>query len=847
MEEFENKLIIDGNIFYYIDLKKIISIYPKLKKLPNTLKLLLENSIRNTDKSFHSQIIDSFINKNHEFDIKLIPDRLLLEDLDGIPILCDFASMRDFLKNNNLNETKLTPKIFIDLIVDHSLEVESVSTKYSCNNNLKNEISSNYERYKFLKWASKTFENLNIVPPGFGVGNQINLEYLTTIVCIKEINDKKYIVPEFIAGTDSHITMANAMGVNTINISSIDALALMLGEGISIQIPKVLGVRISGELDDFVNDYDLVMNLTNFLKEKKSSCKFIEFYGEGIKKLSLESRATISNMANEFNADIAYFSVDKQTINYAQKTRDVDVHFIKEYYELQDLINDENENLEYDEILDFDLNLVKSCIVGPKDPYSKVLLDKVASKLESFKRGNILRDNDIVLASINSCLSTANPFLMIQAALLAKNAIENGLDINPNIKASFTPGSKTVEKYLRQLNLLKYFEKLGFNISGYGCGVCYGNSGSLYPTIESEIENYKLNVSSVSSGNRNFSNTLHPLIKSNWLMSPALVIAYSLKGTVNFNIKADVISKDIYLKDIWPTNEQVLEYVQLINFKHFSTSYYSLFTGDSHWLEINEVNDTTYSWNDKSTTIQPFWEIYENQYYDKINFNNGRIVSVLKDNILCENIISFSIPKKDSLTFQYFNELGFHIDNFKNIERMKSNKFLLKKRLFDNENIQNILCSKVGAYSKEIESNNDINFTDCVEIYKKSNVPVILFAGKNFGSSKNSDAVAKVFKLIGVNVLIFESIDEDFRKNLVKMGILPLKLENDSISSLSLTGVEFVNIFAEDLSVNKLIEIEIIQSGIVNKVKVRILFKTINEIIYYKNGGFLSYLLKNVV
>lgn len=842
MTKFENELTFGESKFYYCDLKKIFQQYPKLKKLPNILKILLETNLRNNQDSNLDTILDAFEKRNNEFELTFNPSRILMQDLTGLPVLVEFAMLRDYLKSQNKNEKDLVPQIMIDLVVDHSMVAESVGTKHSLNTNIKNEVDENIERYRFLKWANEEFENLNIVPPGFGVGHQINLEFLSTMICVETFNDKKYMIPETLIGTDLHVSMINSLGILAWKVEELDCLTSMLGSSITLKLPKVLGIKFVGKKDPIINFSDVVLNLVDFMKEKELQYEYIEFFGESIKDISFENRATISNMANEFGAKCAYFSIDDETIKYASKTRNVDASLIKDYYKRQDLYFDADAEFDYDEVIEFDLSLVKGAIAGPKNPFTKVNLEKVASKLQSFKRGNILRDNDVVLASITSCLSTTNPYLIIQAALLAKNAVEAGLGINPNIKTSFTAGSITVKNYLQKLGLLEYLEKLGFGIIGFGCGVCAGNSGHLFPNVESEINQYKLNVSSVSSGNQNFENHIHPLIKSNWLMSPALVIAYSIKGSVNFNMKTDMIAKGVYLKDIWPKDEQVKDFVDLINYEFFPRKYNNIFLGDSHWQEIETIRSSTYLWNEKSSYIKPL-NYFDDRYLNKININRAQIMMILGDNVSTIDMIPTKMILEDSVTGEYLKNQKIHPDRFSTYEKRKTNYEILLQNIFNSKNIKNSIIKKEGAFTKDFQTDETISLIDYSNKYQSKTK--ILFVGKDFGKGQNCDTVSKALRLLDVEVIICESMAEDFRKSLISFGILPLELVNQRLENLNLVGNELVNIFTENFIPQEKLQIEVIQNSQVKKVLVKSLLNTLNEIIYFKNGGIVSYLIKN--
>lgn len=845
MNRYVNSFSFNGNDYYYCDLKKIFQDYPLLKKLPISLKILLESNIRNSRDEDLESLIKIFIENNNVKNINFYPNRILMQDYTGIPVLIDFAKMRDFIKSQGKDEKLINPKVMIDLVIDHSLNINSSSKFDSSVLNLEKEIKINKERYEFVKWAQSQFENLSIVPSGFGVSHQLNLEYLSTMIASKQIDEKIFIYPETLIGTDSHTTMINALGVLAWEVSGIDAQTVAIDSKISLKIPRTVGVEVVGNVKEGISANDIVLTLTNLLKEFNVSNKIVEFFGEGLKNLSLEDRATISNMAPEYGAFSTYFIVDDNTISYVEKTRNVDATLIKEYFKIQNMY-DVKDGLIYDEYFKFDLSLIQAVVSGPKKPEDKVTLRKIPSKLESFKIGNLLRDNDIVLASITSCMSTSNPALIIQSALLAKKAISFGLEINTNIKKSFSPGSIVVKQYLQKLDLLKYFDELGFNITGFGCGVCCGNSGNLLPGIEDEIEKYNLNVSSVTSGNRNLQRRVHPSIKSNWLMSPALVLAYCFKGTINCNILDDEIAKRVYLKDIWPTNQEVNEYLQRIESKTFSSSYMSIFTGNREWIDLKYEESSLFKWDEDSTYIQPS-NIFENSYLKNIEIRDARILAIFADKIDTSMICDLGEISPNSPAGIYLESKGIKAKEFNTYESRRGNAEVMMRGTFSNIHLENkIAFPKKGGYTRDFESDEIISIYDFSFKMKEKNTPLVVFAGENYGMGNLVDGATKGIKLLGIKVIIAKSFDNTHRLNLIKMGILPLEFIENDAESLDLVGDEIINIFTTELIPNAKINLEIKKAGQKRVITVKSRLESVAEVEYYKNGGVVSYMLKNI-
>ncbi len=845
MNRYINNFRFGDNLFYYCDLKKLYNDYPVLEKLPNCLKVLLESNVRNSNDYNLESIIDIFVSKNKNKKIQFEATRIIMQDLTSIPILIDLASMREEALNIGEDIDKINPNVMVDLIIDHSLDISKTSTSDSLEINLKNEISKNEEKYEFIKWASNSFKNFSVVPPGFGISHQINLEYLSTMICLKQIDEKVFIYPETVVGTDLHTSMINSLGILGWEIGGLEAQCMMFDSHSSFSLPSITGVKLVGTLDQGVTISDVALSFTNFINELKTHQEFIEFYGEGIKELSLEDRATISNMANEYNVAVSFFGVDDNTISYIEKTRGVDASLIRQYYTLLGMYNNYDQ-LDYDENLEFDLSLVKPVVAGPASSENKVLANKVPSKLKSFKRGNLLKANDIVLGSITSCMSSSNPSLIIQAALLIKNAINYGLEINSNIKKVFAPGSYVVKSYLKQLDLLKYFEHIGFHISGFGCASCFGNSGDLLPGIVDEITKYDLDVSSVSSGNRNFKENVNPLVKSNWLMSPALVVAYCLKGTINCNIIDDEISKGVYLNDIWPSNLEVNEYLNKIDSLLYLKSYNNIFLGNNYWQALNIHNEPVYDWNEDSTYIHPS-TFSKNINIEKIEIKNARLLAVLGDDILNEDISAMGKISENLIAREYLLEKGISVSQLGTFENRKGNVDLMIRGILSSPNLKNrIISPKEGSLTRDYETNEIISIFEFSKKMKAKNTPLVLFVGDNFGGGVIRDWASKGLSMLGVKAIVAKSFDHNFKLNLVRVGILPLEFDKNNVDSIEFSGEEKISIKRENLIPNEKIELDIEKNGFIKTVIVQSKLENLQEIDYYRSGGALSYIFKNI-
>ena len=832
MNRFTNSFVFNAYTYYYCDLRKVFERYSILRKLPNSLKILLEANIRNVAEQDIATMIASFVHKNFMREIEFYPSRLIMQDDIGIPSMVELASLRDVVYFYGANVKTVKPQIMVDLVIDNRRTAKNHK-----------EMKRNEEQYTFLKWAQSEFENFSLIPPNSGFSHQINLEYLSTMINLKQKDNKLFIYPETIVGTNIQSTMINALGVLGFSIGEIQAQASMLGSSVSLNLPSVLGVEIVGTLAQGVGIIDASLKLANKLKEYNLENKIIEFYGSSLKNLTIEDRAILSNIATQYGAICGYFGVDDNTIAYVEQTRGVDATLIKEYFIKQGMYN--NHDLVYDEDMKFDLSAVKPIIAGPKSLESKIYVNKVPSKLASFKKGNFVRDNDIVLAAITAHTTNSNPTLLIQAGLLAKKACILGLSINKNIKRIFIPGSLVVKEYLQRVDLLKYLEQLGFYITDFDDELSI-NSIDLVEIVSMDIDKFNLDVSSISSGNKNYNDKIHPKVKSNWLMSPALVVAYCLKGNMNFDITSDAIYKDIYLNDIWPSSHEVTEYLSRINYSVYQNVYRDIFLGNKQWQEITYDKTQIYSWSYLNTYVEES-KLFENINLEKINIKNARILALLGDDISTNQISPYGQIFPYTPAALYLESKGLHPDEFDTFENRVSNAEVMSRGILSNIKLKNkIVSSKEGGFTKDFLSGEIMSIYDFSIKMKEEHTPLVIFAGKNYGIGEQRAWAAKGLKLLGVKAVIAKSFNKKHKSDLVSMGILPLEFIDDDLDSLYLNGDELISIESNDIKMNSKIEIQIIKSYDTKTITVQSRLDSKAEVLYYKNGGVLAYLLKNI-
>ena len=851
-----------------------------ISKLPKSLKVLLENLLRYEDNSTvdKNQInaIQSWLKtKTSDTEIAYRPARVLMQDYTGIPAVADLAAMRDAVKAKNKDPKKINPLSQVDLVIDHSVMVDNYANKDSFNLNVEKEFSRNGERYSFLKWGQQAFNNFKVVPPGTGICHQVNLEYLSKVVWSSEVNGELTLYPDTLVGTDSHTTMVNGLSVLGWGVGGIEAEAVMLGQPISMLIPEVVGFEVTGKLPEGTTATDLVLTVTQMLRKKGVVGKFVEFYGEGLKNLSLADRATIANMAPEYGATCGFFPIDEETLKYLEFTgRDKDlIKLIEAYAKEQGLWT--SSGMIFTDTLSLDVSTVVPTIAGPKRPQDKVLLTDAAKDFdknfkETIKRTALkeypvenenykLKDGNIVIAAITSCTNTSNPSVLIAAGLLAKKAIEKGLSSKPWVKTSLAPGSKVVTDYLEKAGLDTYLNQLGFNLVGYGCTTCIGNSGPLNDNISNSIIKGELYVASVLSGNRNFEGRVHPQVKANYLASPPLVVAYSIAGSMMVDLYKDTLGKDkngkdVFLKDIWPSNKEIAETILTsITAQMYRSRYDNVSEGPANWQKIKTVASSIYDWDQQSTYVKrpPFFENLPDKPEGFKPIKNARPLLILSDSITTDHISPAGSIQKSGPTGDYFMHHQVLQKDFNSYGARRGNHEVMMRGTFANIRIKNeMVPGTEGGVTMLYPERKVMPVFDAAMEYQKRKVDLVVIAGKEYGTGSSRDWAAKGTKLLGVKAVIAESFERIHRSNLVGMGILPLQFKDGySRKTLNLKGSEIINILNVEKGLKPREEVTVeflFEDGSSKKINVLSRIDTDNETEYYKHGGILQYVLRNM-
>jgi len=849
--------------------------------LPNSLKVLLENLLRFEDGLTVSKIqiesISKWVkDKSSTTEIAYRPSRVLMQDYTGIPAIADLAAMRDAVKSKRIDPNEINPLTTVDLVIDHSVMVDNYATKDSFNKNVEKEFLRNGERYSFLKWGQNAFNNLRVVPPGTGICHQVNLEYLAKVVWSHEHKGNWYAYPDTLVGTDSHTTMVNGLSVLGWGVGGIEAEAAMLGQPISMLIPEVVGFEITGKLSEGTTATDLVLTIVQMLREKNVVGKFVEFFGEGLKNLTLADRATIANMAPEYGATCGFFPIDEETIKYLKFSgRDKNtISLVESYAKEQNLWS--NNDLIFSDTLKLNLSSVVSTISGPKRPQDKVLLSESAEAFKKVFKQNTgrskyteekiekenfkLNDGDIVIAAITSCTNTSNPNVLIGAGLLAKKAIEKGLTVKPWVKTSLAPGSQVVTDYLEKANLNKYLDQLGFNLVGYGCTTCIGNSGPLKQNISNAIKKGELYAVSVLSGNRNFEGRINPDVKASYLASPPLVVAYALAGFMNVDLYKEPLGKDkeekpVFLKDIWPTNKEIEELILTsISADMFVKRYSNISEGPKEWSAIKTNDSNIYNWDDTSTYVKkpPFFENLSDQPEGFKKIDSARPLLILGDTVTTDHISPAGSIKKDSPTGDYFMEHQVQQKDFNSYGARRGNHEVMKRGAFGNIRIRNEIAPETeGGFTKIYPEGKVVSVYEAAMEYKKRGNDLVVVAGKEYGTGSSRDWAAKGTKLLGIKAVIAESFERIHRSNLVGMGVLPLQFkEGFDRKKLNIKGSELFTIVDIEKGVvpGQEVDCEIkYADGVSKKIKLLCRIDTANEIEYYKHGGILQYVLRNIL
>ena len=875
-------LAVDGKIYKIFSLKKAEqSGLEGISSLPKSLKILLENLLRFEDnqtvKGEQIQAIKEWLeNKSSRAEIAFRPTRVLMQDYTGIPAVADLAAMRDAIKLKKKDPNKINPLSTVDLVIDHSVMVDNYASKDSFRKNVEKEFQRNGERYSFLKWSQQAFNNFRVVPPGTGICHQVNLEYLSKVVWSSESSGNMYAYPDTLVGTDSHTTMVNGLSVLGWGVGGIEAEAGMLGQPISMLIPEVVGFKLHNKLPEGTTATDLVLTIVQMLRQKGVVGKFVEFYGDGLKNLSLADRATIANMAPEYGATCGFFPVDEETLKYL-KISGRDKHtisLVEHYSKEQGLWADDN--IIFSDTLNLDMSKVVPTISGPKRPQDKVLLTEAAKSFSKAFKENTnrqnpkeepvsgadfkLEDGDIVIAAITSCTNTSNPNVLIGAGLLAKKAIEKGLQVKPWVKTSLAPGSKVVTDYLEKADLNKYLDELGFHLVGYGCTTCIGNSGPLKQNISDAIQKGNLYAVSVLSGNRNFEGRINPDVKASYLASPPLVVAFALAGSMNIDLYKEPLGqdkdgKDVFLKDIWPTNKEIEELILTsINAGMFVKRYSNISEGPKEWDAIKTNDSNIYNWDDTSTYVKkpPFFENMSDQPEGFKKIDDARPLLILGDTITTDHISPAGSIKKDSPTGDYFMEHQVQQKDFNSYGARRGNHEVMKRGTFGNIRIRNeIVPGTEGGFTKIYPEGKVASVYEAAMDYKKRGNDLVVVAGKEYGTGSSRDWAAKGTKLLGIKAVIAESFERIHRSNLVGMGVLPLQFkEGFDRKKLNIKGSELFTIIdiEKGLEPRQEVDCEIkYADGASKKIKLLCRIDTVNEIEYYKNGGILQYVLRNML
>lgn len=853
-----------------------------IHKLPFTLKILLENLLRYEDgKTVSREDILAFSDwlkhKRSDREIAYRPARVLMQDFTGVPAVVDLAAMRDAMAALKGDPKKINPLCPVDLVIDHSVQVDKFGTSAAFGENVTLEMERNHERYSLLKWGQKSFANFQAVPPGTGICHQVNLEYLAQGVWSHTENAKTWAFPDTLVGTDSHTTMINGLGVLGWGVGGIEAEAAMLGQPISMLIPEVVGFKLTGKLKEGITATDLVLTITQMLRAKGVVGKFVEFFGSGLCELPLADRATIANMAPEYGATCGFFPIDAETVKYLQLTgRHPDtVARTEAYAKAQGLWHDEyTEAPEFTDMLTLDISTVLPSLAGPKRPQDRVLLTDLKSATEKaiadFNAENTMNETfktrdtfsmhhgDVVIAAITSCTNTSNPSVMLAAGLLAKKALKKGLKRKPWVKSSLAPGSKVVTDYLKTTGLLEHLDALGFYLVGYGCTTCIGNSGPLPEIVSETINKNDLVACAVLSGNRNFEGRIHPQVKANWLASPPLVVAFALAGTTRIDLSKEPLGNDtdgkpVYLKDIWPSNAEVATEVRKVTQAMFSKEYADVFKGDKEWQKISIHASDTYDWQNQSTYVRnpPYFDKMGIQPEPLQDIKNTRILAMFGDSVTTDHISPAGSIKTDSPAGKYLLAHGVQAKDFNSYGSRRGNHEIMMRGTFANIRIRNELVPTVeGGYTLHLPEGESMSIYDAAMKYQSEKIPLVVIAGKEYGTGSSRDWAAKGTLLLGVKAVIAESFERIHRSNLIGMGVLPLIFKNGTDrKTLKLDGTECISLEG----INKLTpKSEVVMTitrvnGAAEKVTLNCAIDTLNELNYYQNGGILPYVLRNML
>ncbi|MDZ5602269.1 aconitate hydratase AcnA [Pseudomonas sp. RP23018S] len=898
-------LDVAGRVYHYHSLPEAARTLGDLQKLPMSLKVLLENLLRwedgetvtRDDVAALAQWLEA---RRSDREIQYRPARVLMQDFTGVPAVVDLAAMRAAVAKAGGDPQRINPLSPVDLVIDHSVMVDHYASPHAFEENVDIEMERNGERYAFLRWGQDAFHNFSVVPPGTGICHQVNLEYLGRTVWTREEDGRTYAFPDTLVGTDSHTTMINGLGVLGWGVGGIEAEAAMLGQPVSMLIPEVIGFKLTGKLREGITATDLVLTVTQMLRKKGVVGKFVEFYGDGLAELPLADRATLANMAPEYGATCGFFPVDEVTLDYLRLSgRPAEtVELVEQYCKAQGLWREPGQEPVFSDSLGLDMHEVGASLAGPKRPQDRVSLEDVSKtfdgfmdlqpktagkevgRLESEGGGGVavgnadqagtyeddprhsrpLRDGAVVIAAITSCTNTSNPSVMMAAGLVAKKAIEHGLSRKPWVKSSLAPGSKVVTDYFEAAGLTPYLDQLGFDLVGYGCTTCIGNSGPLNEDIETAISNNDLTVASVLSGNRNFEGRVHPLVKTNWLASPPLVVAYALAGSVRVDLSRDALGtgKDgqpVYLKDIWPSQQEIADAVAKVSTEMFHKEYAEVFKGDAQWQAIEVPQAATYQWDEHSTYIQhpPFFDGIGGPPPKIEDVRGANILALLGDSVTTDHISPAGNIKADSPAGRYLRDKGVEPRDFNSYGSRRGNHEVMMRGTFANIRIRNeMLGGEEGGNTLHIPTGEKLSIYDAAMRYQNAGTPLVVIAGQEYGTGSSRDWAAKGTNLLGVKAVLAESFERIHRSNLVGMGVLPLQFKAGADrKTLGLTGREQIDVIGlTDATIRPAMPLTLRvtrEDGSTEELEVLCRIDTLNEVEYFKAGGILHYVLRQLI
>ena len=863
-----------------------------VSNLPVSIRILLESLLRNYDnQQITEQDIVDLANwdpkQPKSVEIPFKPARVLAQDFTGVPLLVDLAAMRSAVEELGGDPQIIEPLVPVDLVIDHSVQVDAYGTANALQINTQREFERNKERYEFLKWGQQAFDKFRVIPPSIGIVHQVNLEYLAKLVVPDVVNGETIAYPDTLVGTDSHTTMINGLGIVGWGVGGIEAEAAMLGQPVYILTPEVLGVHMKGTLKEGVTATDLVLTVVQRLRETNVVGKFVEFFGEGVEALSTPDRATISNMCPEYGATVGFFPSDEESVSYLRATgRDeADLEMVTAYLKHQNMLGiPKAGEVEYSEVLMVDLDAIEPSIAGPKRPQDRIELSRVKetfprlltaplteggyglsqTEIDEHRQGaetaGGITHGDVAIAAITSCTNTSNPSVMIAAGLVAKKAVEGGIRVPDSVKTSLAPGSRVVTEYLQGTGLLPYLEKLGFNVVGYGCTTCIGNSGPLDEEVQSAIEAGNLVAVSVLSGNRNFEARVHRDVKASFLMSPPLVVAYALAGRIDVDLTSEPLGHNdagepVYLRDVWPTREEIADLIaQSLDANTFKRLYAEIANQAPEWDELDIPTGELYHWSEESTYIQkpPFFEGFELEPAPIMDIQGARVLAILGDSVTTDHISPAGAIGADSPAGRYLIEHGVERRDFNTYGARRGNDRIMSRGTFANNRIKNAMLSGVeGGYTVTYPSGEQTTMYEAGQYYVEQNTPLVVFTGKEYGAGSSRDWAAKGPKLLGVKAVVAESYERIHRSNLIGMGILPLEFrEGESAASLGLTGNEVINItgFAENLRPGQTATMEWTdESGTTRSTELLIRIDAPIEVEYYQHGGILDYVIRNLM